>query len=57
MIATIIILLAMLLGEPIPWWIPVLTGGLALLLHGLIIVSIAWTHNAKIIRRKHHEEV
>ena len=57
MIVTVIILLAMLMGEPVPWWIPAVTGGQALLLHGLIIVSIAWTHNVKLIRRKHHEEV
>ena len=57
MIITVIILLAMLLGEPIPWWIPAVTGGLALLSHGMLIVGIAWAHNVRIIRRNHHEEV
>lgn len=52
MIATFVILLAMLLGEPVPWYVPCITGGLALLLHGLILVSIAWAHNTTIIRRK-----
>ena len=52
MIVTFIILIVMLLGEPIPWYVPCITGWLSLLLHWLIIVSIAWSHNARIIRRK-----
>lgn len=52
MFVTVIILIAMLFGEPVPWYVPCITGGLALLLHGLILVSLAWAHNVKIIRRK-----
>ena len=52
MIVTFIILIVMLLGEPIPWYVPCITGGLSLLIHWFIIVSIAWSHNARIIRRK-----
>lgn len=52
MIVTVIILFTMLMGEPIPWYVPCITGGLSLLLHGLILVSIAWAHNTTIIRRK-----
>lgn len=39
MIVTLLILFAMLLGEPIPWWVPLVTGGLALAVHGIFIMG------------------
>ena len=52
MFITLAILIAMICGEPIPWYVPCATGGLALLLHGLIIVSFAWAHNVMVIGAK-----
>lgn len=52
---TVLLILAIALGEAIPWWIPAITGALTLLLHGLIILSIYWSHPTSQKRRSSHD--
>ena len=47
MMLTVILILLIVQGEPVPWWIPVITAALTLLLHGLIFLGIRWTHHCK----------
>lgn len=44
MVITLFVLFLMLSGEPIPWYVPCITGGLAIAFHCLMLACIAWTH-------------
>lgn len=44
MTITLVFLMMKLSGEPVPWWIFPITIGLAILLHGAILLGISQSH-------------
>lgn len=52
MLVAIMLLFAILLGEPIPRSIPCICAIVAILFHGIVILAISWTHPTR--RKERH---